>query len=175
MFTWIFIELQSNKMQFCEAKFQYFFQDVGSSSDFKLCLDYSILSLIMKSVITNFCLKNYNSWKFSWYFTCFTFTSHILHFFYLFSRSTVLKIVQIRYLFLLWKSKKDQDWWLQVLWLLSLGWLHEKLWSCVHQLHFQSVCTSSAPALKKLRPKFRQNGLTHTANIQVTDKKLLNV
>lgn len=136
---------------------------------------FDSLSLIMKSVITNSCLKNYNSWKFSWYFTCFTFTSHILHFFYLFSHSTVLKIVQIRYLFLLWKSKKDQDWWLQVLWLLSLGWLHEKLWSCVHQLHFQSVCTSSAPALKKLRPKFRQNGLTHTANIQVTDKKLLNL
>lgn len=40
---------------------------------------------------------------------------------------------------------------------------------------FSFFCTLSAPAMKKLRPKFRQNGLTHTAEIEVTDKKLLNL
>lgn len=40
---------------------------------------------------------------------------------------------------------------------------------------FSLFCTPAAPAVKKLRPKFRQNGLTHTAKIKVTDKKLLNL
>lgn len=40
---------------------------------------------------------------------------------------------------------------------------------------FSLFCTPSAPAVKKLRPKFRQNGLNHTAKIQGRDKKLLNL
>lgn len=57
MFTWIFVEVQSNKMQFIiewislKHIFSTFFQNVSLASDIKLYLDYLITSFGVKSVI----------------------------------------------------------------------------------------------------------------------------